>query len=141
MWHRYQRRMKIWVSKVQCTNKSYSKMSKSKQVPLYFSVSGVSLSKLPLLQCVLHGCQGCMKIWVSKVQCTNKSCSKKNKNMQMPLYLVLSNFVIVHYVMLGLHQNQSASLLNIRVSKIHLCTVKVIQFFTQQTIVAIMSPI
>ena len=59
----------------------------------------------------------------------------------MPLYLVLSNFVIVHYVMLGLHQNQSASLLNIRVSKIHLCTVKVIQFFTQQTIVAIMSPV
>ena len=29
--------MKIWVSKVQCTNKSYSKMSKSMQVPLYFS--------------------------------------------------------------------------------------------------------
>ena len=101
VWHRYQVRMKIWVSRVQYSNKCYSKISKSKQVPLYFYVSGVSLSKLLLLQCVLHGCQGCMKIWVSKVQCTNKSCSKKNKNMQMPLYLVLSNFfdILSLYIM------------------------------------------
>ena len=145
VWHGYQGRMKIWVSKVQCTNKSYSKMSKSMQVPLYFSTFllavfhsanyccynvccmdargawrfecpkynvlisvtpkwvKVSKSRSTFLLLVTHSANyHCyMKTWVSKVQCINTSCSKTNKNIQMTLYLVLSNFfdILSLYIM------------------------------------------